>query len=62
MGNAMGERGREMKNLTSRGYLVAGILIGLAIWGLWEVASHLLWVGDGWRWCEDLLTCEGEGK
>jgi hypothetical protein len=51
-----------MNNLTPRGWLVAGILIGLSIWGLWEVASHLLWVGDGWRWCNDLLTCEGEGK
>jgi hypothetical protein len=51
-----------MEHLTPRGWLVAGILIGLAVWGLWEVASHLLWTGSGWEWCEDLLNCEREGK
>lgn len=49
-----------MQYITPRGWLVVGILVGLAIWGLWEVASHLLWVGDGWRWCKDLLECEGK--
>jgi len=51
-----------MNNVTPRGWLVVGILIGLAIWGLWEVASHLLWTDSGWKWCENLFTCEGEGQ
>lgn len=55
----MGERGSVMQHLTPRGWLVVGILIGLAIWGLWEVASHLLWNGNSWQWCKDLLECEG---
>ena len=50
-----------MQYITPRGWLVAGILIGLAIWGLWEIAAHLLWTGTGWEWCEDLLTCEVVG-
>ncbi len=58
----MGERGRVMQYLTPRGWLVIGILVGLAIWGLWEISAHLLWTGTGYEWCEDLLTCEGEGK
>ena len=51
-----------MEHLTPRGWLVFGILIGLATWGLCEVASHLLWTGSGWEWCESLLECEREGK
>lgn len=56
----MGRRGQIVEHLTPRGWLVVGILIGLAIWGLWEVASHLLWNGNGWQWCKDLLECEGK--
>jgi hypothetical protein len=51
-----------MQYITPRGWLVAGILIGLAIWGLWEISAHLLWTSTGYEWCENLLTCEGEGK
>ena len=51
-----------MQYITPRGWLVTGILIGLAIWGLWEISAHLLWTGTGYEWCKDLLTCEGEGK
>lgn len=36
-----------MRYVTPRGWLVAGIVIGLAVWGLWEVASHLWYVGEG---------------
>ena len=47
-----------MQYVTPRGWLVAGILIGLAMWGLWEVSSSLWWVGIdspnaelfGWCW------------
>jgi hypothetical protein len=43
--------------LTKRGKVVLGVAIALGLWGLWEVATHVLWVGNGWRWCDDLLTC-----
>jgi hypothetical protein len=52
--------------ITRRGKRVRAIALLLALsfglWGLWEVASHLLWTGTGWEWCEDLLNCEKEGK
>ena len=52
--------------ITTRGKRVRAIALLLALsfglWGLWEVASHLLWTGTGWEWCEDLLNCEKEGK
>jgi hypothetical protein len=51
-----------MQYITPRGWLVAGILIGLSIWGLWEISAHLLWTGNGYEWCENLLTCDGESK
>jgi hypothetical protein len=47
-----------MRHVTPRGWFVAGIFFSFAVWGMWEIASHLLWVGDGWQWCENLLTCE----
>jgi hypothetical protein len=47
-----------MRYLTPRGWFVLGVLAGLAVWGLWEIAAHLLWVGDRWEWCEDLATCD----
>jgi hypothetical protein len=52
--------------ITKRGKRVRAVALLLALsfglWGLWEVASHLLWTGTGWEWCEDLLNCEKEGK
>jgi len=52
--------------ITRRGKIVRAIALLIALsfglWGLWEVASHLLWTGTGWEWCEDLLNCEKEGK
>jgi hypothetical protein len=47
-----------MNNLTPRGWFVFGIAVGLAVWGLWEVAAHLLWNGSGWQWCDDLAACD----
>ncbi len=49
-----------MNNLTKRGWFVVAMITALSAWGLWEIAAHLLWVGDGWRWCENLLDCEGK--
>jgi len=52
--------------ITRRGKRVRAVALLMALsfglWGLWEVASHLLWTGSGWEWCEDLLNCEKEGK
>lgn len=43
--------------LTTRGKVVVGIALALALWGLWQVSSHLWWVGDGWCW-GTMLECE----
>jgi hypothetical protein len=52
--------------ITRRGKRVRAVALLMALsfglWGLWEVASHLLWTDSGWEWCEDLLECESEGK
>ena len=44
--------------LTTRGKILATIAAAAALWGLWEVSAHLFWLGDGWGWCDDLLTCK----
>lgn len=36
--------------LTNRGWLVLGIAIGLALWGIWEVSAHLWLVGEHYCW------------
>jgi hypothetical protein len=46
-----------VENVTARGWFMLGVCAGLAVWGLWEVATHLFWNGSGWEWCEDLATC-----
>jgi hypothetical protein len=35
-----------VNNLTPRGYLVAGILVGLAIAALYWISGHVWWVPD----------------
>jgi len=37
-----------MSNLTPRGYLVAGIALGLALAGLIWLSSSLWWTGEGY--------------
>jgi hypothetical protein len=36
--------------LTVRGKVVFGILIALALWGLWEVVANLWWTGKDFCW------------
>ena len=36
--------------LTNKGWLVLGITIGLALWGMYEVSAHLWWVGERYCW------------
>jgi len=36
-----------MKHLTPRGWVVLGLLTALAVWGLWQVATNLWYVGEG---------------
>ena len=36
--------------LTRRGKIVVGLLIALALWGMWQVSAHLWWVGSGYCW------------
>ena len=36
--------------LTRRGKIVVGIAAILAVAGLWEVVTHLWWVGDKYCW------------
>ena len=36
-----------MRNLTTRGWYVIGLASALAVWGLWQVATHLWYVGEG---------------
>lgn len=38
--------------LTRRGKIVLTIVVGLGVWGLWEVSSHLWWTGEGYCWGE----------
>lgn len=39
--------------LTRRGWIVLVIIPSLlALWGLYEVITHLWWVGDGYCWGE----------
>jgi hypothetical protein len=40
--------------LTKRGKIVAGVLVALAIAGIYYMATHVWWVGGGW--CFDTLT------
>ena len=37
-----------MSNLTPRGYLVAGIALGLALAGIYWIAGNLWWTGEGY--------------
>lgn len=39
--------------LTKRGRVVVGVLIALAVAGVYYIATHVWWVGDGW--CFDSL-------
>lgn len=34
--------------LTRRGKVVAGVLVALAIAGIYYLATHIWWAGDGW--------------
>lgn len=49
-----------MNNLTPRGYLVAGILLGLALVALYWVSGHVWYVpdidGEGGRYCIGTLA------
>ena len=42
--------------LTKRGRIVVGIFAALALFGLWEVSTHLWWVENGYCW-GDALKC-----
>ena len=45
--------------LTRRGKIVVGLLIALALWGVWQISAHLWWVGNGNGWCwGTMLECE----
>jgi hypothetical protein len=45
--------------LTTRGKIVVGIALALALWGLWQVSANLWWVGNGNGWCwGTMLECE----
>jgi hypothetical protein len=36
-----------MRNITKLGWYVLGLLTALAVWGLWQVATNLWYVGEG---------------
>jgi hypothetical protein len=37
--------------LTRRGKIVVGLLIALALWGMWEISAHLWYIeGQGYCW------------
>ena len=36
-----------MNSITKRGWYVLGLLTALAVWGLWQVSTHLWYVGEG---------------
>lgn len=39
--------------LTKRGKVVVGVLVALTIVGIYYLATHVWWIGDGW--CFDSL-------
>jgi hypothetical protein len=40
-----------MNNLTARGWVVLVIIPSLLVmWGMWQMASHLWYVGEGGNW------------
>jgi len=36
--------------LNKRGYFVLGFVCALAFLGMWQVVTHLYWVGDHYCW------------
>jgi hypothetical protein len=51
-----------MRSLTPRGWLVLVVVALFGLWGMWEIASNLWWVGVGepeadlWGWCWGTMT------
>jgi hypothetical protein len=49
-----------MDNLTARGWVVLVIIPTLLmVWGMWQIAGHLWYVGEGGNW---LGYCWGDMK
>lgn len=42
--------------LTKRGKVVVGVLVALAIAGIYYLSTNLWWVGEGWC-VDDVATC-----